>query len=81
MYQSHANESHVSSILNKGLPNNNEPNSPAHVQQEITEGGKNSYPLCFHHSCHPLVYRLVISDWVHIYNFIIIVYLHARLLY
>ncbi|XP_070798832.1 centrosomal protein of 97 kDa [Pituophis catenifer annectens] len=38
MYQSHANESLVSSTLNKGLPINNEPNSPAHVQQEITEG-------------------------------------------
>ncbi|XP_070606175.1 centrosomal protein of 97 kDa [Erythrolamprus reginae] len=37
MYQSHANESPVSSTLNKELPINNEPNSPAHVQQEITE--------------------------------------------
>ncbi|ETE69460.1 Centrosomal protein of 97 kDa, partial [Ophiophagus hannah] len=36
MYQSHANDSPVSSTLNKGPPINNEPNSPAHVQ-EITE--------------------------------------------
>ncbi|XP_026519732.1 centrosomal protein of 97 kDa [Notechis scutatus] len=36
MYQSHANDSPVSPTLNKGLPINNEPNSPVHVQ-EITD--------------------------------------------
>ncbi|XP_015668697.1 centrosomal protein of 97 kDa [Protobothrops mucrosquamatus] len=37
LYQSHANESPVSSTLNKELPITNEPYSPAHVQQEMAE--------------------------------------------
>ncbi|XP_015686020.1 centrosomal protein of 97 kDa-like, partial [Protobothrops mucrosquamatus] len=48
LYQSHANESPVSSTLNKELPITNEPNSPAHVQQEMAESGKNAYPVFYH---------------------------------
>ncbi|XP_007429345.1 centrosomal protein of 97 kDa [Python bivittatus] len=39
MYQSHADESPVSSTLNKGLPITSEPNSPAHGQQKMVESG------------------------------------------
>lgn len=65
MYQSHANESPVSSTLNKGIPVTNEPNSPAHVQQEMAESGKNLYPVCFitRLAVTHLLHRLVISDW------------------